>query len=249
MTGQCLQGDAPGLHLGLVGIQGHPGEVQTQIADLGFQPVISLGRPRLTAEGSQLPFDLPDEVLESEHVLVGSFETALGFLLAAAVFEDARCLLDHGPVVLGRGVEHLVDLTLPDDHMLMTANARVTEQFLHVEQPAAHAIDLVVGRAIPVQTTGQGHLVEIQGQPPLGVVDDQGCLGPIQRRASCGAGEDDVFHLPGPQRLGGLRPHHPRQGVDEVGLAGAVRAHDHGHPGPELESGPVGERLETDELQ
>ena len=249
MTGQCLQGDPPGIHLGLVRINGNPGEVQTQVAHLGFQPVISLGRPRLTAEGSQLPFDLTNEVLESKHVLVGPFETALGFLLTAAVFEDARCLFDHGPVVFGRGVEHLVDLTLPDDHMLMTAHARVAEEFLYVEQPAAHTVDLVVGGTVPVETTGEGHLVEIQGQHPLGVVDDQGCLGPIQGGTGCGAGEDDIFHLPGPQRLGGLRPHHPRQGVDQVGLARAVRAHDHGDPGPELKSGPVGERLETDELQ
>ena len=39
-----------------------------------------------------------------------------------------------------------------------------------------------------------------------------------------GAGEDDVVHLAAAQRRGALRAEHPRDGVDDVRLAGAVRA-------------------------
>ncbi len=51
-------------------------------------------------------------------------------------------------------------------------------------------------------------------------------LGPAQRGASGGAGEDDVLHLAAAQALGALLAHDPRQGVDDVGLARAVGAHD-----------------------
>ena len=42
--------------------------------------------------------------------------------------------------------------------------------------------------------------------------------------AAGGAGEDDVLHLAAAQRLGALLADHPGEGVDDVGLAGAVRA-------------------------
>ncbi len=249
LTCQGLQGDAPGFHLGLVRFEGEAGQMETQLADPGFQAVIPLGCPRLTSQRSQLPLDLANEVLKPEHVLVGSLEPSLSLLLATAVLEDPGCLFDHRSMIFGRGTEHLVYLALSDDHVLMAAHARVTEQFLHVEKPAVHAVDLVVGRAVPVQTPGERHLVEIQWEPPLGVVDDQGGLRPAQCGSGGSAGEDDVLHLSRAQRLCGLGPHHPGKGVDQVGLAGPVGADDHGHAGSEFEPGTVGERLETDELQ
>ena len=42
------------------------------------------------------------------------------------------------------------------------------------------------------------------------------------------AREDDVFHLSAAQGFGSLLPHHPRQGIDHVGLARAVGADDRG---------------------
>ena len=41
------------------------------------------------------------------------------------------------------------------------------------------------------------------------------------------AGEDDVVHLPAAHGCRGLRAEHPGDGVDDVRLAAAVRAHDH----------------------
>ena len=62
------------------------------------------------------------------------------------------------------------------------------------------------------------------GQDRRRVVDREADLGPAQRRALGGAGEDDVVHLLRAHRRRGLGAEHPADGVDDVGLAGAVRA-------------------------
>ena len=74
-------------------------------------------------------------------------------------------------------------------------------------------------------------------------------LGPAQRRAARRAGEDDVLHLAAAQRLGALLAHHPGEGVDDVGLAGAVGPDDAGDARLELERGRGGEGLEPLEGQ
>src|ERR1700739_2718053 len=66
-----------------------------------------------------------------------------------------------------------------------------------------------------------------------------------RRGARGGAGEDDVLHLPASQRLCALLAHHPRQGVDDVGLAGAVGPDDGGDPRLKTQSRRRGEGLEA----
>jgi hypothetical protein len=79
-------------------------------------------------------------------------------------------------------------------------------------------------------------------------------LGEVVGRAQRGAAEDDVLHLAAAQAFGRALAHHPAQGLDDVGLAAAVGAHDAGEPGPDVELGDVTERFEAadaepDELQ
>ena len=62
-------------------------------------------------------------------------------------------------------------------------------------------------------------------------------------------GEDDVFHLAAAEGLRALLPHHPGERVDDVGLAGAVRADDAGDALLEGEGRRLSERLEALERQ
>ena len=77
----------------------------------------------------------------------------------------------------------------------------------------------------------------------LSIVSDD--LGAAERGPVGGAGEDDVVHLAAAQRPRALRAEHPRDRVDEVRLARAVRADDDADARLELERGLVGERLEA----
>ena len=136
-------------------------------------------------------------------------------------------------------------MTLPDDDVLLTADTRVGEQFLDVEQPAGDPVDLVLRLAGTEQRPGDGHLAELDRQEPGRVVDGERHFGPAERGALGRAGEDDVVHLPASQRARPLGPEHPGHGVDEVRLPGAVRAHHDGDTGLELEDRLVGEGLES----
>jgi hypothetical protein len=165
------------------------------------------------------------------------------------VLEDAGGLLDERPPVLRTPGEDGVELPLPDDDVHLPADAGVAEQFLDVEQAHLVAVDLVLALAGAVHTAGDRHLGVLDRQGAVGVVDGQRHLGTAQRGAAGGAGEDDVLHLAAAQALGALLAEDPRDRVDDVGLARAVRADDGGDPGLEPERRGGREGLEALERQ
>ena len=167
------------------------------------------------------------------------------FSAPLAELQDPGRFLDDRPAVLGAGVEHRVELALADDHVLLAADARVGEQLLDVEQAARGAVDHVLRLTRAEQRAGDRDLGELDRQQPGGVVDRERHLGPAERRPVGGAGEDDVVHLAAAQRPRTLGAEHPRDGVDDVRLARAVRAHDDADARLELERGLVGEGLEA----
>ena len=221
------------------------GDVDAQGIEFALEVTVTLGGLGLTLEGAQLAADLADEVLQAQQVGLGGIEATLGLLLALAELEDARGLFDDRSTFLGPGVENGIDLPLAHDHVLLPAHAGIRQQFLDVEQPARDPVDGVLAVAGAEQDAGDGHLVELDRQQTGGVVEGQADLGASEGRALRRAGEDHVVHLLRPDGLGGLRAEHPGDCVDDIGLAGAVGADDHRHPGLERHLGGVGERLEA----
>ena len=122
-------------------------EVQLHRLELGDEPVVAAGRVGLAFERAQLAPHLAQQVGEAKQVALGRFESALRLLAPLAELEDARGFLDDRPPVFGPRVEHRVELALPDDDVLLAADARVGEQLLDVEQPARRAVDHVLGIA------------------------------------------------------------------------------------------------------
>ena len=206
----------------------------------------SIGLPLQRAE---LSADLTQEVLDPGQVRLGGRQAPLGTLLAAAVLQDPGSLLDDEPALLRAGVEDTVDVALGDDHVLLAAHTGVRQQLLDVEQAARHAVDRVLAVARAEQQARDRDLGEVDRQLPCGVVDRERDLRPTQRRALGAAGEDDVVHLLGPHRRGGLGTEHPADRVDHVGLARSVRPDDHGHARLERQLGGVREGLEALDLE
>src|SRR5699024_6312182 len=110
------------------------------------------------------------------------------------------------------------------------ADARVAEQLLDIHEPGLGAVDLVFAGPVAEHATGDRDLGVLDWQLAVGVVDDEGDLRAPQRFAVTGAGEDDVLHLAAAQGLRPLLPHHPCQGVDDIGLTRAVGADDRADP-------------------
>ncbi len=228
----------------VVGEQPRPG-----VADVGLHHGGPAGDLGLAAEGLELAADLAEQVLQPGQVALGAVQLAERLLLALAVLEDTGGLLDEAATVLGRRVQDRVELALADDHVHLAADAGVGQQLLDVEQPARGAVDGVLRAAVAEHRAADRDLGVLDRQGAVGVVDGQRHLGPAQRRAAGGAGEDDVLHLAAAQGLRALLAHHPGERVDDVGLAGPVGADDAGDPRLELQGGRGGERLEPAERQ
>jgi hypothetical protein len=220
-------------------------EEQADRSQLGHEVAVASGGGCLALQRAQLAAELAQQVGEAQEVGLGGLEPALGPLLAAPELEDAGRLLDDRPPVLRPGVQDPVELALADDDVLLSPDAGVGQQVLHVEEPAGDAVERVLAVAVAEQRAADGELGEGDGQLAVAVVDGQADLGPAEGGAALGAGEDDVVHLRAADGAGPLRTEDPGDGVDDVRLAGAVGADDHGDPRLEVEGGRVGEGLEA----
>ena len=108
-------------------------EVQPDRAQFVDETAVTAGRVGLSLERCELTAHLAEQVVEAEEVALGGFETAFGTLTTLAEFQDPGRLLDDRAPVLGSRVQHRIELALPDDHVLLPADAGVGEQFLDVE--------------------------------------------------------------------------------------------------------------------
>ena len=165
------------------------------------------------------------------------------------MLEHAGGFLDEARGAPPGGFENLGQTALADDDVHFAADAGVAEQLLDVHETAAGAVDLVFAGPVAEHAARDGDFGVPDRQRAVGVVDGQRHLGAAQRLAVGGAGEDDVLHLPAAQGFRALLAHHPRQGVDDVGFAGAVRADDRADARLELQRGRRREGLESFEGQ
>jgi hypothetical protein len=220
-------------------------QAQLGVAQVGLDAGRAPGHLGLPAQRLELAAQLGGEVGEPVQVDLRRLQLAQRLLLALAVLEDAGRLLDEAAAVLRLRVQDRVELALTDDHVHLPADAGVREQFLDVQQPARVAVDLVLALARAEHAPGDRDLGVLDRQGAVGVVDRERDLGPPQRRPAGRAGEDHVLHLAAAQGLGSLLAEHPGDGVDDVGLAGAVRAHDARDPRLQSQRRRRREGLET----
>ena len=138
---------------------------------------------------------------------------------------------------------------LLDDGVPVPAKAGVHEHLVDVLQPAGPAVDVVFALPGAVVAAGHRHLRLLHLENMLGVVQHQGDLGKAQALALFRAVEDHVLHLAPPEGAGGLLPHHPADGVGDVGLARAVGPHHRRDIRAEGQHRLVGEAFEALDFQ
>ena len=69
----------------------------------------------------------------------------------------------------------------------------------------------------------------------LGIVDHQRDLGKSHLRPLGCAAENHILHLGAPESFGALFPHHPADGVGDIGFSRPVGAHNGGQICPEVQ--------------
>ena len=157
---------------------------------------------------------------------------------------DARRLLKDLPAVGALDGQNLVDAPLADDGIAFPAQARVHEQLVDVLQAAGPAVNVVFALSGAVIPAGHRHLRLLHLEDALGVVQHKGDLGEAQALALFRAVEDHVLHLGSSEGAGGLFPHHPADGVGDIGFAGTVGAHHRRDVRTESQHRLVGKGLE-----
>jgi hypothetical protein len=168
----CLVGDfgAQGLPQcdKIVSEQPQPG-----VTEIGLDHGCPPGHLGLPSERFELPPELTGEVLYSREIYLHRVEFPQRFLLALAVLQHARSLFDEGPAPHRIGVQYGVELALTDDHMHLTADAGVGQEFLDVQETAGVAVELVLTAAVAEHDPRDGDLGILDGQHAVAVVDRQ----------------------------------------------------------------------------
>ncbi len=221
-------------------------------ADFGGQRPVAGGLPGLTAQRFGLRPDLGHHVVETEEVFLRALEAQFGLVAAGMQAADAGGFFEDAAAGLRLGGDDLADLALPHHGRRARARRGVGEQQLHVAGAHLAAVD-AIGRALfALDAAGDFEnvgIVEDGGRGAGAVVEHQRDFGMVARRARAGAGEDDVVHAGGAHLLVGILAHDPAQGLDEIGLAAAVRPHDAGKAGADHEIGRLHETFEAGQSQ
>ena len=133
--------------------------------------------------------------------------------------------------------------------MLLTTNACVRQQFLHVEQTALNTVDGVFTFATAEQNTTDGYFGELNWQEASRVVDGEHDFCATKCRALCRSRENDVVHLLRTHRRRRLGAKHPRNGIHHVGFTRTVWPHHNGDTWFEFHHRGVCEGLKSFEGQ
>ena len=223
-----------------------------QLADARLQLARGRGGFCLLTQRLQLRIQLGNQVAQAGNVRCHRLQLAAGLLLAAAVLDHARRLLNHVAALLRGGVQDRIQLSLADEHVHLLTQTRLREQVLNVGKARRGAVNLVLATAgaehgarnlHPISGNAEGAIRIIESQGDFGAA--QGCtLGAVTRTNLAGAREDNVLHAAAAQALSALLAHNPGERIQHIGLAGAVGADHRVNAGGELKSGCGGERLE-----
>ncbi len=129
-------------------------QTQSGVTQLGLHRGGPSGDLGLPAQRFELSTQFGGQVGQPGEVGLHRVQLAERLLLALAMLEYAGSLLDEAAAILRPGLQHRVELTLPDNHVHFPAYAGIGQEFLDIEKTAVVAIDLVLALAGPKHPTG-----------------------------------------------------------------------------------------------
>ena len=218
-------------------------EHQIEPGEFVGQALILLGALRLASKRFQLALNLGRNVFHAREARIHARKLALGALLALLVLQNARSFLDERATIFGFARENGVELALADDGMRARAKAGIVQDVHEVHAAGRRAVDEVFAFTGTVHAAGERHLVEIDGQRAVGIIEHEFNLGDADAFAGRRARKNDVFHGLAAQILRVALTKHPQHRVGDIRFARAVRTDDCRDARFERNHGTVGERL------
>ena len=234
---------------GAIGIPGH----RKLILPKGIPELtILLGSPGLPGKGVELCFHLPEDIVQTQDVLIGGLQLPLRRLLARLVFGNARRFLDKLPPFLRLCLNQRSHAVLFHDRIGPGAHPGAHKEFPDVEETAGQAVDGIFALAVPQEPPGDYHLGTIMVWIRKGKTfrrQRHENLRHPDRFRLLSAVEDYILHPDAPETLDPLLPNHPADGVHHVALPAAVGTHDGAHPHRKVEGHLVPKGLKSLDFQ
>ena len=143
-------------------------------ADIGKLPgklLVGAGFLRLALKRAELPSHLARNIAHARERSVHGGQFAFAFRLALLVLEHAGGFLDERAAVLGLGLQDGVQAALADDGMRAGSQTGIMQDVEHVHATRHAAVDEVFAFAAAIHAARDGHLVEINGQLAVGIVE------------------------------------------------------------------------------
>jgi len=213
----------------LQGAEGIPGHGKLVFPEVVLDIPVVLGPPGLSGQGRELAFDLPENVLQTEDILLGGLQFADRSFLSRPVLGDASGLLDELPSFLGFGLHKRGDAVLFHNRVGPGADAGAQEQLAYVEKAAGQSVDGILALAAPQEPPGDRKFRAVR----IGIGESNpfrrqvhGDLRHTHRFRLLGTVEDDILHFRPPEAFHALLAHHPTDGIHHVALPAAIGTHD-----------------------
>ena len=224
-------------------------EVAEGGVQFGGQLGVLDGALGLPLDGAQARLDLGRQQAGAGQVLLGLGAAAAAVDHAQTMRAHAGHVLDQAAAILGTQPQHLLDQPLPHERVRARPQPALREQLLDVAQAHARVVDAELRLAAAVHAPHDLDLGRVERQPAGAVVEHDAGLGQPGRGAAARAGEDHVLHALGPHQAARRAADDPAQRVHDVRLARAVRPHDGGDAGVDLELRARGEGLVALDLE
>ncbi len=217
-------------------------------ADLGGDMLVALRLACLPRQTFDLRIELGQHVFEPIEIGLGGAEPDLGLVAAAVETRNARGFFKNGAAARGLCRDQLADLALPHHGGRPWAGGSIGKEQLHIARAHILAVDAIGRACLALDATRHFQrigIIEGGGRSAGGIVEMEGDFGGVAARTAATAGKDHIVHAGRAHVLVGILAHDPAHGLDEIGLAAAVRADDTRQPGLDQELGRFNESLEA----
>ena len=205
---------------------------------------ILLGLFALGLQGAYPVLQLLHDIPQAHQVILSLLQLALRFGLAVAEPGDSSGFLENFPPLGAFRAHDLRDLALLNDRIAIPSKACIHKHLVDIPQAHRVIIDAVFAFSTAVQPPGDDHLIAVDINAAVGIINKQAHPCKTGRLAADGPAENNILHLSAAQALHRLLAKHPLDGVADIAFAAAVWPHNDRDPVIEGQLCAVGEGLE-----
>src|SRR6185312_12409432 len=209
---------------------------------------IARGLARLALQAGELALHLPDDVFQAREVGFGGAQPQFRLMAALVQAADAGGLLQNGAARQRLLRDQKTDLALAHKGGRAGAGGGIGEEDLHIALAHVAAVDAIDAAGLALDAAGNLDRVALgvrRARGVIAIVDEDRNFRDIAGRPARRTCKDHIVHLAAADRGGAGLAHHPAHGIEQVGLAAAVRADHGGKAGLDIELRRFDEGFET----